>query len=199
MLKSTNYLLLSLLIVILASCNQPKTDDTNENSDSNSSEVNSIKQNNQIALELHDKLMNYFSEDWMERESDPDLYPDYYGGSFIDNNGVFVIALTQNTENIKALLEQALESDNFKVESVRYSYKEMLRVMDSIDEFLVNNSIPDDHIVLANFAGAYPDVMENRVKVLLNEVNQNIINSFKRDVTNSQLVIFEQGEIPELF
>lgn len=199
MLKSTNYLLLSLLIVILASCNQPKTDDTNENSDSNSSEVNSIKQNNQIALELHDKLMNYFSEDWMERESDPDLYPDYYGGSFIDNNGVFVIALTQNTENIKALLEQALESDNFKVESVRYSYKEMLRVMDSIDEFLVNNSIPDDHIVLANFAGAYPDVMENRVKVLLNEVNQNIINSFKRDVTNSQLVIYEQGEIPELF
>lgn len=199
MLKSTNYLLLSLLIVFLASCNQPKTDDTNKNTDSNSREVNSIKQNNQIALELHDKLMNYFSEDWMERESDPDLYPDYYGGSFIDNNGIFVIAVTQNDENIKALLKQALESDNFKVESVRYSYKEMLRVMDSIDEFLVNNSIPDDHIVLANFAGAYPDVMENRVKVLLNEVNQNIINSFKRDVTNSQLVIFEQGEIPELF
>ena len=75
----------------------------------------------------------------------------------------------------------------------------MLRVMDSIDNFLVDSSIPDDHLVLTHFAGAYPDVMENRVKVLLTEVNQNIINSFKRDVTNSQLVIFEQGEIPEFF
>lgn len=199
MMKSTNYIFLLLIIVILASCNQQKSNNTNTNIDSNSSEVNSIKQNNQFALELHDKLMNHFSRDWMERESDPDLYPNYYGGSFIDNNGVFVITVTQNTENVKELLKEALETDNFKLESVRYSYKEMLRVMDSIDEFLVDSSISSDHIVLVHFAGAYPDVMENRVKVLLTEVNQNIISAFKRDVTNSQLVIFEQGEIPELY
>jgi hypothetical protein len=199
MLKYTNFIFLSLIIVILTSCNQQKNNNNNSNTESNTSEVNSLKQNNQVALQLHDKLMNHFSIDWMERESDPDLYPDYYGGSFIDNNGIFVIAVTQNTDNVKELLKEALETDNFKIESVRYSYKEMLRVMDSIDEFLVNSSIPDDHIVLAHFAGAYPDVMENRVKVLLTEMNQNIINSFKRDVTNSQLVIFEHGEIPDLF
>ena len=199
MLKFTNYILLSLLIVSLLSCNQQKSNNSNNTTDKNSSEENLIKQNNQIAIKLHDKLMNHFSSDWIERESDPDLYPDYYGGSFIDNNGVFVIALTKNTENVKELLKEALETDNFKIESVRYSYKEMLRVMDSIDNFLVDGSIPDDHLVLTHFAGAYPDVMENRVKVLLTEVNQNIINSFKRDVTNSQLVIFEQGEIPEFF
>ena len=199
MLKYTNFIFLSLIIVILTSCNQQKNNNNNSNTESNTSEVNSLKQNNQVALQLHDKLMNHFSIDWMERESDPDLYPDYYGGSFIDNNGIFVIAVTQNTDNVKELLKEALETDNFKIESVRYSYKEMLRVMDSIDEFLVNSSIPDDHIVLAHFAGAYPDVMENRVKVLLTEVNQNVVNSFKRDVTNSQLVIFEQGEIPDFF
>lgn len=199
MLKITNYIFLSITILILASCNQQKSNNSNSNSDNNSIEENSIKQNNQVALELHDKLMNHFSIDWMERESDPDLYPDYYGGSFIDNNGVFVIAVTQNTENVKELLKKALETDNFKIESVHYSYKEMLRVMDSIDNFLVSSSVSDDHIVLTHFAGAYPDVMENRVKVLLTEVNQNVVNSFKRDVTNSQLVIFEQGEIPDFF
>lgn len=199
MLKSTNYIFLSIIILISASCNQQKSNNSNNNSDNNSNEENSIKQDNQDALELHDKLMNHFSIDWMERESDPDLYPDYYGGSFIDNNGVFVIAVTQNTENVKELLKKALETDNFKIEAVRYSYKEMLRVMDSIDDFLVNSSVSDDHIVLTHFAGAYPDVMENRVKVLLTEVNQNVVNSFKRDVTNSQLVIFEQGEIPDFF
>jgi hypothetical protein len=41
--------------------------------------------------------------------------------------------------------------------------------------------------------------MDNRVKVLLTEINNDIINSFKRDVTNSPLIVFEQGEIPELY
>ena len=199
MLKSTNYIILSLFIVSLLSCNQQKSNNTNNTVDNDTSEVNSIQQNNLIALELHDKLMSHFSEDWIERESDPDLYPNYYGGSFIDNNGFFVISVTSNTANVKELLEEALETDNFNIETVRYSYKEMLRVMDSIDEFLVDSSVPQDHIVLSHFAGAYPDVMENRVKVLLTEVNQNIINSFKRDVSNSQLIIFEQGDIPDLF
>ena len=148
---------------------------------------------------MYDKLMNSFGKDWMERESDPDLYPDYYGGSFIDNNGNFVIALTNNSQKVQELLKEALETDKFKTETVQYSYRQMLRVMDSIDEFLINNSIPDDHVVLSHFAGAYPDVMENRVKVLFTEVNQSIINSFKRDVINSPMVIFEKGEIPELY
>jgi hypothetical protein len=105
MLKSTNYAFLLLVTIILASCNQQKSNNNSSNTDGNSSEINTITQNNQIALELHDKLMNHFSRDWMERESDPDLYPNYYGGSFIDNNGVFVIAVTQNTENVKETLK----------------------------------------------------------------------------------------------
>lgn len=199
MLKYTSYIILSLMTVSLLSCNQQKSNDTNNIKESNSSELNTTKQDSKIALQLHDKLMNHFGKDWIERESDPDLYPEYYGGSFINNNGIFVIAVTDNSEYVKEVLKEALETDNFEVETVRYSYKEMLRVMDKIDNFLVNTSIPSDHIVLANFAGAYPDVMENRVKVLLTDVNQNIIDAFKRDVTNSQLVIFEKGEIPELY
>jgi hypothetical protein len=75
----------------------------------------------------------------------------------------------------------------------------MMKVMDEIDNFLVSSNIPDNHPMLEKFAGAYPDVMDNRVKVLLTEINNDIINSFKRDVTNSPLIVFEQGEIPELY
>lgn len=199
MTKLTNYIFLSLLIAGLFSCNQQKTSNNSKNDNGTEGEINSFSENNTKSLALHDKLMNYFSEDWMERESDPNMYPDYYGGSFINNDGILVVTVTRNTDNVKELLKEALETDNFKVESVKYSYKEMLKVMDSIDEFLINNTIPDNHLVLTHFAGAYPDVMENRVKVLLTDVNQEIINLFKRDVTNSQLVIFEKGEIPELF
>ena len=192
------YIVSLILIASLISCNQ-KNRDNNNTSNEPTEEVNTIAANNKFSMELHNKLMNSFSMDWMERESDPELYPDYYGGSFIDNDGHFVIALTNNNQKTKELLEEALETESFKTETVQYSYKQMLRVMDSIDEFLVNNTIPDDHIVLTHFAGSYVDVLENRVKVLFTEINQTVINSFKRDVTNSSLVIFEQGEIPDLY
>lgn len=199
MIKSVNYIYTLILIISLISCNQQNRENNKDSENDNTEETNTIAANNKLSIEMYDKLMNSFGKDWMERESDPDLYPDYYGGSFIDNNGNFVIALTNNSQKVQELLKEALETDNFKTETVQYSYRQMLRVMDSIDEFLINNSIPDDHVVLSHFAGAYPDVMENRVKVLFTEVNQNIINSFKRDVINSPMVIFEKGEIPELY
>lgn len=151
-----------------------------------------------IAMEMHEKLMTYFSPDWMERESDPDLYPDYYGGSFIDNSGTFVIAVTANREESRERLSKVLGSDDFKIEVVQYSYRQMMQVMDKIDEFLVNKSIPEDHPVMVHFAGAYPDVMINRVKVIFTEVNDQVINRFKKDISNSPLVVFEKGEMPSL-
>ena len=199
MIKPFNYIYTLILTISLISCNQQNRENNKDSENDNTEETNTIAANNKLSLEMYDKLMNSFGKDWMERESDPDLYPDYYGGSFIDNNGNFVIALTNNSQKVQELLKEALETDNFKTETVQYSYRQMLRVMDSIDEFLINNSIPDDHVVLSHFAGAYPDVMENRVKVLFTEVNQSIINSFKRDVINSPMVIFEKGEIPELY
>src|SRR5690554_1278765 len=151
------------------------------------------------AMQLHDKLMRSFSEDWMERESDPDLYPAYYGGSFIDNRGTFVIAVTGNPEANRQRLVEVLGTEDFNVETVQYSYRQMMQVMDQVDAFLFNASIPEDHPVLTRFAGAYPDVMDNRVKVILTTVDQEAIRAFKRDVSDSPMVVFEQGEMPELF
>ncbi len=75
----------------------------------------------------------------------------------------------------------------------------MMQVMDRIDAFLVDSSLAEEHPVMAHFAGAYPDVMENRVKVILTEVNSEITGSFKRDISGSPMILFEKGEIPQLY
>ncbi len=189
------YLQLSLVFLFTLSCNQPGK--TSQEQDPVTTGMTEPKQ--QTAMELHDKLMASFGEDWMERESDPGLYPTYYGGSFIDNNGTFVIAVTGNRDANNQRLIEILGTDNFNVETVQYSYRQMMQVMDRIDAFLTNATIPEDHPVMSRFAGAYPDVMDNRVKVLLTTVNEEAINAFKRDISDSPMVQFEQGEIPELF
>src|SRR5690554_776619 len=189
------YLLISLFILSFSACNPS----ARNNRAQSSSIEGSSRTNEQRVMEMHDKLMRSFGDDWIERESDPELYPPFYGGSFIDNNGTFVIAVTGNQEANKQHLIDVLGTDNFNVETVQYSYRQMMQVMDLIDAFLFNTSVPNDHPVLERFAGAYPDVMDNRVKVILTDVNQEAICAFKRDISDSPIVEFEQGEMPELF
>lgn len=193
------FLSISLLLIGLNACNHQKDNNLNQNSEGYSEASNPTTVQKIDATLLHDKLMSSFSDDWIERESDPDLYPEYYGGSYVDNNGNFVIAVTGNADRNREALKEILNTENFRIETVSYSYRQMMKVMEEIDNFLVSSNIPDNHPMLEKFAGAYPDVMDNRVKVLLTEINNDIINSFKRDVTNSPLIVFEQGEIPELY
>ena len=201
-MKTTSlaFLLLAMSWLFSSSCNQlsKKHNETNA-PDTVAGPVITDSADNLTAMDLHEKLMTSFSEDWVERESDPDLYPDYYGGSFIDNNGTFVITVTGDREQNSQRLIAILGTDNFNVETVQYSYKQMMQVMDRIDAFLINTSIPDDHPVMAHFAGAYPDVMDNRVKVVLTVVRKEITDAFQRDISNSPMVVFEQGEMPQMF
>lgn len=147
--------------------------------------------------ELFDRLLASFGNDWMEREADYTLYPEYYGGAFIHNDGTFVVAVTGNPDEHKKRLAEILMTDNFRVEVVRYSYRQMMKVMDSIDAFLMNSSIPEDHLLMNRFAGAYPDVMENCVKVKLTQLDDNTIRLFRKDVSNSPLITFEKGDLEE--
>jgi|AGTN01.2.fsa_nt_gi hypothetical protein len=202
MIKTTSFsvILFSLVFLFSVACNQQKN--SREEGSASNSEAGSMTDvpagKNERALAYHEKLMESFSPNWMELESNPDIYPDYYGGSYIDNNGTFVVAVTGNQEQNKQKLAKILGGDDFNVETVQYSYKQLFLVMDKIDAFLENTSIPEEHPVLLHFAGAYPDVIDNRVKVILTEVTETVTGAFKKDVVNSPMVVFEKGEIPTL-
>jgi hypothetical protein len=197
-MKKTNTFLIftSFLVIFFAvSCGQQQKKNK-EKSVSQSAVENSNTPQHPSAEELFDRLLASFGDDWMEREADPNLYPEYYGGAFINNNGMFVVAVTGNKEEHKRRLTEILGTDHFNVETVQYSYRQMMRVMDNIDAFLMNSTVPEDHPLMSSFAGAYPDVMENRVKVLLTKVDDTTIRLFQKDIVNSPLIKFEQGELP---
>lgn len=198
-MKKTNISLIfiSFLAFFFATACNPQHKKNGGQSASQSATENRDTQKTPSPEELFDRLLSSFGDDWMERESDPNLYPEYYGGAFINNNGVFVVTVTGNPAEHKRHLSEVLGTDNFQVETVHYSYRQMMRVMDSLDAFLMNSTIPEDHPLMTRFAGAYLDVMENRVKVLLTKVDDATIRLFRKDVINSPLIVFEQGELPE--
>src|SRR5690554_1675925 len=195
------FLVISSLLLFSVGCNQQDKKNAQTplpEAASATSETESAASKNERAMVYHEKLMEFFSADWMERESDPDLYPDFYGGSFIDNSGTFVVAVTGNTEANRQKLTSILGSDDFKMETVQYSYSRMMQEMEKINAFLSDAFVSPEYPVMVRFAGAYPDVLDNRVKVILTEVNQSVINAFKKDISASPMLLFEKGEMPEL-
>lgn len=192
MMKKRIHLMLHLLavILILSACKQ-QTGNTGQN-------MESFGKNESESMEMYNKLMSSFNPDWESVDPAPEEYPEYFGGAFIDNDGRFVVCIVGDTAKYKDEVSKIIGSDDFMTESCTYSYREMMQVMDDIDNFLSDESVPHDHPFIANFAGAVADVFENRVVVRLLEVNDQIVQSFKNDVSNSPAVKFEEGEMPEM-
>lgn len=148
------------------------------------------------SVEYHDKLMSSFNPNWETEEPAPSDYPAYYGGSFIDNDGKLVVCVVGNSQQHRSTIAGIIGSDDFLTESCTYSYRQMMEVMDKLDLFLSNASVDNDHPFLTYFAGAGADVFENRVVVQLTDMNDAAIQAFKKDISNSPVVMFEKGEMP---
>ncbi|MDR0422916.1 MAG: hypothetical protein LBH72_07895 [Proteiniphilum sp.] len=151
-----------------------------------------------LAGVLYERLMASFADDWRVREMDPGLYPDFYGGAFVGDDGRLVVAVTGDGAAERVRLAGILGTEDFVVESVAYSYGRMLRVSDSIEVFLADGDVAEDHLLMRRFAGAFPDVTVNRVRVLLTVMDSVTVRLFREVVVDSPVIMFEQGELPGL-
>ncbi|MDD2243065.1 MAG: hypothetical protein PHY69_04085 [Dysgonamonadaceae bacterium] len=148
-----------------------------------------INKNAEIADSLNEMLLNFFDKDQRI-----EFFPDYYGGSYIDDKGNLVVLVTKDSDINKSDIAQIIKNENFTVLTVNYSYKKISSVMDSIDAFISNYSIPNNHIVLQYFTGAYIDVMQNCVVMQFSILMPELIYSFKKNVTDSSVVKFRKNE-----
>ena len=92
----------------------------------------------------YEKLMDSFED----TETGELIYPDYYGGSYINDDGDAVVCVV--AENVKekdrALksIKATTDSSDIKVKNVEYSYKELEKMMELLNEYKQNN--PDSEI-----------------------------------------------------
>lgn len=187
-------LLICALLLSLSSCGKQSKAKESSQPQTDITQTDNV---NESTL-LFEKLMDSFSSNWRDEEPASDAYPEYFGGVFIDNDNILVVAVVGDEAKHRKELATILESDNFKTELCTYSYSEMMEIMNEIDEFLSNPSIPEGHPVIQNFGGAMADVFENRVVVNLLEVNDEVISAFKKDVSDSDAVSFVEGTLMDI-
>ena len=138
--------------------------------------------NQDIALNNLNSLLSSFPT---TRFGTP-VYPDYYGGTFLDDHGHLVILVTDADTSFA----RARNMPNVRVNEVTYSFNEMMYVTNKILYFVRNN--PYDPLV-QNITSWGPDVVRNRVTVDLLEYSEHTIQLFESNILNSSLIEFNMS------
>ena len=117
------------------------------------------------------------------------IYPDYYGGAYIDDDGLLVIWVKDNFD-IPIILS---ENSSIIIKKALYSYNELSKIMDTIDEFK-EQSHSLQNLISSNIYMWSLDEKNNRVEVCLKDCSPSAIEEFKRVVTDSPAVVFTRKE-----
>ena len=122
------------------------------------------------------------------------VYPDYFGGMYIDDEENLIIEVVDNLKpkktNIKYndFAEMINVVDDSNIKYVKNSYNELEKVNNKIEEYIQSNNP-------GNILAHYIDVVNNKVVVELNDYNEVEIENFRRVVLDSELINFIKGNL----
>lgn len=139
------------------------------------------------ALNIYETLNTSF----VSTRSGSKIYPDNYGGNYLDENGNFIVLVVENKKDLKSSL---IIPDGAIIKYCKYSYQELLDVMD----VLVNYKPEKNEKIYDNFPVAFIDEKLNRIVVQLVDYSETAIKEFKEYVSDSDAIIFTKNEsIPQ--
>ena len=135
----------------------------------------------------YEKLMDSFEE----TETGELIYPNYYGGSYIDDDGGFVVCVVAaNAEEKKYAsksIEETINASDFKIENVKYSYNELEEMMEFLNKY---KQITRDSEIAKSWSGYFLSDSDNAVFVELDDVSDEQISLFRKEVTASPMIRF---------
>lgn len=184
------YLLFAGTILLTASCSDNILDEQN-NITTKSSITNVLNQDE--AKVIGDNLARSF-ESGISRSSGL-IYPDYYGGGYIDQENNFVILIKGDTLEHKNALIQRTKSNNFKLSTCDYSYNELKETIDDLNLLLTDESKVKvaESIKLYSF-GILDN--ENRIFIGLGNCTSQNIEKFKGEFVNAPYLVFINVDQP---
>lgn len=103
-------------------------------------------------------------------------YPEYYGGSYLNDDGNLVILLTDMSDNVTALMKNISQNENLIIEPAQYSYAELCHKMSAIMDYRKNhpNDALDRDISACGLNDRY-----NYIEVYIKNLTEEKIAQFK--------------------
>jgi len=122
------------------------------------------------------------------------IYPNYYGGMYINSDGELIIQVTKDDNLNKTKTDNKYNSyinsvDSKNIKYVENSYNALEKINNEIIAYFTNNGEK-----INGFIGNYIDVYSNHVIVELKNNSIEEQNEFKEKVINSELITFVKSE-----
>ena len=117
-------------------------------------------------------------------------YPDYYGGSFIDEKGKLVVLIKESTSNQKQMFENLIGHKDFEIRKCEYSLNQLNDCMREINLYRDNNT--EYYRDISNLY--YVSELENKVIVTLKKFDKAGIEEFKSKINNFKGIEFVESE-----
>lgn len=145
---------------------------------------------NKASVESAQKVELQFEKD----TSGKIIYPEYFGGMYIDDKQELVIQVIKNklpkASDEVAVYNNILTVDkDSKLEYVNYSKLELEQIYNIIVDYFLDSKNDTDNIL-----AFYIDVPNNRIVVELENNSVKNIEVFKNTIINSDLLYFKKGE-----
>lgn len=181
-------LMLIMLFICISSCSNDDLNRT-ENDNEKSVEDGSL---------LYDKLIQSFIFTGnTKRGADNEIqYPDYYGGSYVNDNGDLVVCIIENkiksVNQIKSNVRKVIGANGVIFKTVDYSFNYLNGIMNTLNEYVISNNTMNK---VENINAFYYSQIDNCIIVELDNCNENVIQNFKNKVIDSPAIKFKNAEM----
>lgn len=178
--------LLLLCSLILFSC----CDELNQNSqDKESMEVSTEG----TSLLIANAFLNSVKEGSLTRSLNSPVYPDYYGGCYMSNEGKTVFKVVSGcSERARKDIGMRTRSANFEIEECKYSYNAMQSVLQKLDEKFLSPDFNEKRMELG-WLGYGINNKDNVIEIDLKECIDGNIARFKAEIMDSPMFRFREG------
>ena len=150
----------------------------------------------EIAQTQYQTLMCSFG---FENELSDIIYPENYGCSYINSDGIFVVTQTDTTSSKEAAFTSCLsKSGNYIVETVDHSYNELLALKNTIDNVYSSKNTTSDLTsaqtsLLDSITSFHISQKDNAIVVGISNLNDEKIDTFYSMFGDSSAYIFTEG------
>lgn len=138
------------------------------------------------ASNIANKILNLFENN---------SYPSYYGGIYINDDNNLVLQLVKDNipskkDNLYNNLNKIVNKDNGStVEYVKYSNEEL----EYVNSLIYNKLNADNNFDKLKVAKFYIDTLNNRIVVEFSIYDETIIEKFKKQIVDSDMVVYKEG------
>ena len=157
-------------------------------------EQESLSQYDSEFLENHDSsVIDYqkMLDSFLKTRSGDIIYPEYYGGAYIDDEGDLIVYTKYPAIAEFNLANATSGSIDFEIKAAEYSYNELNDMMDLLNDFKEKNN---NSKTARNFNTYWLSDSTNEIVVALEDMSPNRIMQFRKQVVDSPMITFQQAE-----